>query len=489
MADLRRWVQHASYVRKWLVLGVAIGVIAGLGAIVFYAALQLASKLLLGDLAGYRAPAAIGDGGPLTSHGPAHWWLLPLVVGGGALLASVLVHLVSPEAGGHGTDAAIDAIHHNPRAIRLRTVVVKLIASALTIGAGGSAGREGPTGQISGGFGSLLARVLDLDDADAGIAVATGVGSGIGAIFGAPLGGAMLSAEILYRDDIDPRALLPSFIASGVGYAIFGSVEGFTPLFGYQNGFHFSDPSQLLWFALVGIICGFVGLLYAKSFYAVHDTVGRLPWPKWLTPALGGLLVGVIAIAVPQVLGTGYGWIQRGMGASLDSIPLWIVLVLPFARIIATSLSIGTGGSGGVFAPGMVIGAFIGAAVWRLVHPLTGIIGPDPEPYVIVGMMCCFGSISRAPLAMILMVCGMTGGFSAIEPAIVAVGLAWLIVHRADATMYRSQLRNRREHAHAASQPRAAHGEHQRRAPHGPQPRPQRGAGAPAAAYSGDPGP
>ena len=131
------------------------------------------------------------------------------------------------------------------------------------------------------------------------------------------------------------------------------------------------------------------------------------------------------------------------MSQRLEAIPLWIVLVLPFARILATGLSIGSGGSGGVFAPGMVIGAFVGAAVWRLVHPMTGAIGEDPTPYVIVGMMCCFGSIARAPLAMILMVAGMTGSYSAIEPGIIAVGIAWLIVHAADDTMYRSQLPHR----------------------------------------------
>ncbi len=130
-------------------------------------------------------------------------WALPLVVGLGALLGAILVFRFAPEAEGHGTDAAISAVHHNPRGIRFRAVIVKIVASALTIGSGGSGGREGPTGQISAGFASLLARELDLSPADARIAVVTGIGSGIGAIFGAPLGGAVLATEILYRDDFD----------------------------------------------------------------------------------------------------------------------------------------------------------------------------------------------------------------------------------------------------------------------------------------------
>ena len=370
-------------------------------------------------------------------------WALPLIAGCGALLGGILVYRFAPEAKGHGTDAAISAVHHNPRGVRFRAVIVKIVASALTIGSGGSGGREGPTGQISAGFGSLLARVLDLEPADGRIAVATGVGSGIGAIFGAPLGGAVLASEILYRDDFEPAALLPCFIASAVSYVVFSSIEGFSPLFGYVSSYHFTDPVQLIWFALIGLLAGLVGLLYAKGFYGMADLFDRLPWPGWVNPAIGGVLVGTIGIAIPEVLGTGYGWVQDSLGHGLLSIPLWIVLILPLARIVATGLSIGSGGSGGIFGPGMVIGAFLGASVWRLFDPVFPSMGHSPAPYVIVGMMSCFGGISRAPLAVMLMVAEMTGSLSIITPAMVAVGISWLIVREGDDTIYRSQLRSR----------------------------------------------
>jgi CBS domain-containing protein len=286
--------------------------------------------------------------------------------------------------------------------------------------------------------------VLDLDPADGRIAVATGIGSGIGAIFGAPLGGAVLASEILYRDDFDPSALLPCFIASSVSYAIFGSVVGFGPLFGYVGAYHFDDPALLGWFALIGVLGGLIGLLYAKGFYGIAQVsavIGRIP--RWVKPAIGGLMVGAMSIVVPEVLGTGYGWIQKSLGPELLTIPLWIVLIVPFARIVATGLSIGTGGSGGIFGPGMVIGAFMGAAVWRLFEPIAPSMGHDPSPYVIVGMMCCFGSIARAPLAVMIMVAEMTGSLSILTPALVGVGLAWLIVHHFDDTIYRSQIRSR----------------------------------------------
>jgi H+/Cl- antiporter ClcA len=443
MAKASRWLAGASYLQKWLVLGVLIGAMAGVGAIVFYEALLGATHLFLGVLAGYHVPTPVGEGGHAASASFSRPWALPLVVGLGALLGAILVYRFAPEAEGHGTDAAISAVHHNPRGIRFRAVVVKIVASALTIGSGGSGGREGPTGQISAGFASLLARQLDLSPADARIAVSTGIGSGIGAIFGAPLGGAVLATEIPYRDDFDAGALLPCFIASIVGYVIFGAAEGFTPLFGFNTSYHFTDPAHLAWFALIGILGGLIGLLYAKGFYGIMAAFGRLRVPRWVKPAIGGLLVGSIAIAIPEVLGTGYGWVQQSLGPQLLHLPLWIVLVLPFARIVATGLSIGSGGSGGIFGPGMVIGAFVGASVWRLFEPIVPSMGHSPAPYVIVGMMCCFGSIARAPLAVMLMVAEMTGSLSILAPAMIAVGLAWFIVRRGDDTIYRSQLKSR----------------------------------------------
>ncbi len=442
-AGAARWVSSASYLKKWIVLGVVIGTVAGLGAIVFFEALVACTHLFLGVLAGYQVPTPAGEGDFAGSGSAARPWALPLIAGFGALLGALLVYRIAPEARGHGTDAAISAVHHNPRGVRFRAVLVKIVASALTIGSGGSGGREGPTAQISAGFGSLLARVLELEPADGRVAVATGIGSGIGAIFGAPLGGAVLAAEILYRDDFDPTALLPCFIASAVSYVVFGAAEGFSPLFGYVGSYHFGDPAQLAWFALIGLLGGLVGLLYAKGFYGMAGLFGRSPLPRWVNPAIGGLVVGAIGIAIPEVLGTGYGWVQKSLGPELLSIPLWIVLILPFARIVATGLSIGSGGSGGIFGPGMVIGAFLGATVWRLFEPVAPSMGHDPAPYVIVGMMCCFGSISRAPLAVMLMVAEMTGSLSILAPAMVAVALAWLIVRRHDDTIYRGQLKSR----------------------------------------------
>ncbi len=439
-----RHLRDAPYLRKWLVLGILVGVIAGLGAVAFYESLTLATHFFLTDLAGYQIPTPVAEGHLAGSPGFIRPWSIPLIVGLGGLLSGLLVSALAPEAEGHGTDAAIDAVHQNPRGVRIRTVAVKIVASALTIGSGGSGGREGPTAQISAGFGSYLARTLDLSAADGRIAVAAGIGSGIGSIFGAPLGGALLSAGILYRDDMEVEAIIPSVIASIIGYTVSSAFLGFGPLFGFASeGLRLYDPTRLGWFALIGVIAGFIGLAYSTGFYRLAGAFERLPLPRFARPALGGLLVGAIAVGLPQVLGTGYGWIQKGLGTELLALPLWVVLALPFAKILVTSLSIGSGGSGGIFGPGIFIGAFTGAAVWRLLEPIAPAVPHGPAPFVIVGMMATFGAIARAPLAIMLMVAEMTGSLASLAPAMIAVGLATLIVRRFDATIYRSQLRSR----------------------------------------------
>lgn len=436
-------IKTMPYLPKWVILATVIGTIAGLGAILFYGSLTLATHFFLSDLAGYNVPTPAGEGGLPGSLHYVRAWSIPLVVILGGLLSGIIVFTWAPEAEGHGTDAAINAIHHNARGIRIRAVVVKIIASAITIGSGGSGGREGPTAQISAGFGSFLARILDLSPEDGRVAVSVGIGSGIGAIFGAPLGGAVLAADIVYRDDFEFEALLPGTLASVIAFAIFGSVFGYQPMFHIAGGYDFTSPTQLFWFAILGAVAGGMGLIYSRSFYSVVNLSSKLRIPNKIRPAAGAAITGLIALWMPEVLGTGYGWAQKAMSAELAQLPLYFVLLLPFARIIATSFSIGSGGSGGVFGPGMVIGSFTGLAFWDLLKSWAPGVSHDPMAFVVIGMMAVFGSISRAPIAVMLMVGEMTGSMSILAPAMIAVAVAWFIVARVDDSIYRSQLRTK----------------------------------------------
>ena len=430
-----------SYLAKWALLGTVIGVVAGLGAALFYFALEKATEIFLVGLGHHQPPLPVGEGGVVAGADVPTPWLVPLVITAGGLVSGLIVAKLAPEAEGHGTDAAIDAIHRKAGKVRRRIPPVKLVASAITIGTGGSGGREGPAAQISAGFGSALADWLRLSAQDRRVAVAAGMGAGIGAIFRAPLGGALMAAEILYLNDLETEAIIPGLISSIVGYSVFGAFYGFEPIFGAQPHIALDSPIQLPYYALLGIACGLVGIVYAKTFYGISGAFARLRMPAWAKPALGGLAVGVLALLLPQVLHTGYGWVQLGMSTKVLDVPLLVVLALPFAKIIATSLSIGSGGSGGIFGPGMVIGGFVGAAMWRLANGILPELPADPAPFVIVGMMALFGGIAHAPLAMMLMVAEMTGNLSLLAPAMIAVALSTALI--GDRTIYRAQLPNR----------------------------------------------
>ncbi|MGO8951177.1 MAG: chloride channel protein [Ktedonobacterales bacterium] len=416
-----------SYFRKWLVLGILIGIVAGLGAIVFFSAIALATHLFLGLIAGYTPPSPAGEGTTVVTS-IARPWAIPLVTTLGGLLCGLIVATFAPEAEGHGTDAAIDAFHNKGGVIRPRVPLVKTIASAITIGSGGSAGREGPTAQIAAGFGSILGNFLQLDEHDRRIAMSVGIGAGIGSIFKAPLGGALLSAEVLYKRDFETEALFPGFIASVVGYSIFGAWAGWTPVFGNGENYVFNRPITLIGFAVLGVICGLVAWLYPRTLYGVRDFFReRLHVPDQLKPAIGGLAVGLIGLAFPQVLGMGYGWVQFSINNNFTEVSAGLLLALVFVKMFATSLTIGSGGSGGVFGPGMVIGGFLGAAVWAGLHSVAPGIVQLPGAFVVVGMGAFFGSAAKAPLAVIVMVAEMTNEFSLIVPAMLATMIALLI--------------------------------------------------------------
>ncbi|MBN1374696.1 MAG: chloride channel protein [Dehalococcoidia bacterium] len=413
-----------GYLRKWLTIGILIGLVAGFGSILFYLLIQLASHLLIGNLAGYTAPLPGGEGSSEVTP-IARLWAIPLITTLGGLVSGLLVFKFAPEAEGHGTDAVINAFHHKQARIRSRVPIIKMIASAITIGSGGSAGREGPVALISGGFGSILGDALRLSDRDRRIALTVGMGAGIGAIFKAPLGGALLGTEILYRRDFEIDAIFPSFIASITGYVIFASFNGWAPIFTIPASLAFESPLQLGGYMLLGLACGMAGMLYGHTFYKMRDLFNSLNVPKFLKPAIGGLGVGIIGMFLPQVLGQGYGWVQLGINGNFTELPVYLMIGVLLGKIVATGLSIGSGGSGGVFAPGLVIGGMVGGITWWLLKDLTLIVPARPEAFVIVGMMALFGGIAKAPLAIMIMVSEMTNSYVLLAPCMIAVVIAY----------------------------------------------------------------
>jgi len=435
-------IARAGYTRKWVTLSVLIGIAAGLGSIIFYWSLTTATQLLLGLVAGYVPPTATGEGATVFT-GVARPWVLPLLTAAGGLLSGLIVFRFAPEAEGHGTDAAIDAFHNKGGFIRRRVPVVKAIASAITIGSGGSAGREGPTAQIAAGTASALADLFHLSEADRRIAVAVGIGAGIGSIFKAPMGGAILSMEVLYRRDFEYEALLPSFIASVVGYSIFASWSGWAPVFGSGIVPPFHRASELVSYAILGLVCGVVGIGYGRSFYYLRNLFKSIGIPIWIKPAIGGFMVGLIGVFLPQALGTSYGWLQFAINGDFIALPVTIMLAVAVLKILTTGLTIGSGGSGGVFAPGLVIGGMTGGVLWSLLYGYPAITPNSPSAFVIVGMMALFGGIAKVPLAVILMVSEMTMDYTLLIPSMLACSIAYFVT--GDNYIYEKQVNVRAE--------------------------------------------
>lgn len=430
---LRDW----PYLLRWLPAGAAIGMVAGLGALALHGLLALVTYAALGLLGGFfpATVAASGRSSPATEIGIP--WAVPLLVAGGAVLAALLGRWLAPDAGGFGADAAIKAIHHEPRAMKGRNAVVTVVISALTLGTGGSGGTEGPITLTSAAFGMVSARVLRLSDADARVAATAGLAAGIGAIFQAPLGGVLLGVELLYRRDIAPEMLIPSLIATAVAYAEFAAVCGFGPMFGDQPA-GVVDLAHLPIFLGLGLLAGLVARCYCWNLHrakAFFDARREIPWP--VKPAVGGLAVGALGLLLPGVLGTSYGVAQSDMDAEwLLGTPVWVLLALPFAKVVGTSLTVGSGGPAGVFGPAMVIGAATGAVCWRLME-MSGFPVPGPVPFVVAGMAACVGAAARVPLAAMIMATEATGAVDHLIPTAIAVTAATAIM--GDRTLYPSQ--------------------------------------------------
>jgi CIC family chloride channel protein len=443
MTSLRAW----RPVPKWITLGVVIGAVSGGMAIAFYGSVEWCTRWLLGALGGFHpATIAASPGGFHPASGFTRMWAIPLLAAAGALIAALLVSRVAQEAEGHGTDAAIRAINTNPAGIRLRALPVKMIASAITIGSGGSGGSEGPTAQMAATSASFIARALGLDHDEARTAVTAGLAAGVGAIFRAPVGGALLGVEILFRKDREWAMLIPSLIASGVAYVEFSGVYGWTPMFGHVPGMRITAFAQLLIFPLLGLICGGLARLYAVTFYGVERLFRR--WRKWRPLRIGvaGLATGALGLFVPGVLGTGYGTIQDVLSPQrVLHLSLLVLVAMPLAKILGTSLSIGSGGSGGVFGPGMVVGATAGAALWRL-SEMAGahaVVPASPALLAAVGMAACLGAAARSPIAITVIAAETCRSGWVLATALLAVPVAVKLM--GSDTLYSEQLLNRKE--------------------------------------------
>jgi len=431
---------NLSFAWRWAEYSVIIGILGGLSALVFAVAVELSSQVFLGGIAGYVPPDPVKEFVLPLIVSPSVGlprWLLIVVPALGGLIAGWLIYSFAPEAEGHGTDSVIYAFHNNRGRLRKRVPLVKGLATAVTIGSGGSAGREGPVAQMGAGIGSMLASLLKLGAKDRRMLIVCGTAAGIGSIFKAPIGGAFFAVEALYRRDYESDALVPAFISSIIAYTTFSYFVGWEPLFRVQE-FEFHRPVELPFYALLGIICGVLSLFYVKIFYGMKSLFNKLAIRNHFKPALGGLLLGLMAYFLPQVLGMGYGWLQMAMVGELT---LKLMLVIALAKIFATSFTVSSGGSGGLFAPSMVIGGMLGGVIGQIFSNLFPSIVTDPMSFVLIGMCAFFAGAGKVPIASIIMVSEMTRGYGLLPALTLAATISYLIT--GSSSIYQNQVLSR----------------------------------------------
>ena len=416
-----------------------LGIAGALSAQLFMFLLHGCNRLLLRGIAGYIPPGA--ESGP--SHqiiGPHGLWLIPVVTTLGGLLSGFIVYRFAPEAEGHGTDTAVDAFHRREGVIRARVPPLKMLASAITIGSGGAAGREGPIALITAGVASVYARLAHHSEEDRRLLLLAGMAAGLSAIFRTPMGTGVFAIEVLYgRMEFEVNALLYTMLSSAVAYTCNGVFVGFQPLFKVPP---IPTPAfrDYAAYAALGIAAGIIGTALPAVFYRTRDLFRLLPVPLWTKPAVGGLALGILALWLPQVLGGGYGWIQRAIEGQLV---LHLLVLLIFAKMIAFALTVGSGGSGGVFAPSLFVGAMLGGTFAVIFHQM-------PAVFVVVGMAAVFGAAARVPIATMLMVTEMAGGYHLLVPAGLAVMISYMLQVRLSSylryrSLYEGQVPTRRD--------------------------------------------
>ncbi|GGR92393.1 chloride channel protein [Streptomyces humidus] len=397
------------------VLAVVVGAGAGAGSIVFRWCITTFTHLFSGH--GDYA-ASPGSGNPHVPWLGPYFVLIAPVLGG--LLYGPLVYRFAREARGHGVPEVMVAVAQRGGRISPKVAVVKTLASALTIGSGGSVGREGPIVQIGSTLGSTLGRLAKVPEGRMKLLVACGAAGGIAATFNAPLAGVFFAMELIlgtFSTEAFGAAVLASVTASVIGRAAFGDVA-----FLSLPDFHVDHLAQYGLFAALGVVAALVGVGFSRILYLIEDACDWL-WrgPEWLRPAVGGLALGLVLLALPEMYGVGYPVLQK---ATEGGYAVGFLLLLLAGKMLATSLTIGIGGSGGVFAPSLFIGAMLGAAYGIGAHDLLPGTAGAVGAYALVGMGAVFAGASRAPITAVVILFELTGEYSIILPLMLAIVLA-----------------------------------------------------------------
>ena len=421
-----------------VVMALVVGVGAGFAAVAFRWLILSFTWLATG----YRQFGQQGRVPSLHFPGLGIWFLLVIPVVGG-LLYGPLIQRFAREARGHGVPEVMLAVAENGGRIRPQVTVVKALASAICIGTGGSVGREGPIVQIGSAFASTLGQLVRMSETRLRTLVACGAAGGIAATFNAPLTGVFFGFEIILREfSIDALfgTILSAVAADLVSRAVFGSAPFFSNL---PHNLVVHDDRTFLLLAVLGVTSGLLGWGFKSFLYKLED-IGDAVWkqrPEWARPAVGGIALGALLLLIPEMYGVGYPVMAKAVAGHYV---LWFLIVLLFAKIFATSLTLSIGGSGGIFAPSLFIGAMEGMAFGSIVQHLFGHVVSTPAVFAVVAMGGVFGAAAQAPLTAIASALEMTGNFTLTVPVMLVVGIATAVSkHLSYGSIYTTKLLRR----------------------------------------------
>lgn len=402
---MARW-SHLNQTRRLVILAVGVGLTCGLASVFLVTMIELINDLF------YRG---------LKASDPQPLWVIFIPALGG-LLVGPLIAKISPETKGHGVPEVILAVAKNEGRIRPRVALTKVLASSLTIGSGGSAGREGPIVQIGSAIGSNLARLLKEPPEMIRVLVACGAAGGIAASFNAPLAGVVFSMEVILREFATKAFAM--VVISSVTASVFARIMLGEDAFFYVPPYEMHNPWEILAYALLGVGAALVARFFISTLYSVEDRFDKLPIPDMFKPALGGLLLGALAYQIPQIRGTGYASVEAALRGDLT---LSVLVLLFLGKIIGTSLTLGSGSSGGIFAPTLFFGAMFGGIFARLIHTIFPMLAIEPGAYAVVSMGAMFSGVAFSPITSILVIFEMTHDYGLILPMMVACVLSALV--------------------------------------------------------------
>jgi len=410
---LDRFISFVSWLRSsdmiaGLILAAMVGAVAGLGAVAFRWLIKNFQSLFFD-----------GGGQLLSFLGNYYIIIIPAL---GGLLVGALIYFFAREAKGHGVPEVMEAVALKGGRIRPRVSVVKALASSLCIGSGGSVGREGPIVQIGSSFGSAIGQWLKLPDETLKVLVACGGAGGISATFNAPIAGVFFALEVILGRVVTRRfayVVISAVVADFVAQVFLGNTRAFPiPAFGIVS------PWEFIFYVVLGVLSALAALAFIYLLYRCEDLFDSWKMPDYLKPALGGLAVGAIGLYSVDILGLGYEGITKALSGELV---LGMLLLLCLLKIIATSLTLGSGGSGGIFAPSLFIGAMLGTAVGSAFGSLFPSLTAPAGAYGVVGMAAVFAGAAQAPFSAILIIFEMTHDYAIMLPLMIAVVISTVL--------------------------------------------------------------